>query len=53
MKWFSGLVTGFSRVLDQMAAFFLVVTMVLIVANILLRVIFKASFLVPMSMWAC
>ncbi|NLJ76763.1 MAG: TRAP transporter small permease [Peptococcaceae bacterium] len=42
MRWFSGLVTGFSRVLDQVAAFFLVVTMVLIVANILLRVVFKA-----------
>ena len=41
MKRFSGLVTGLSRILDQAAGFFLVATMVLIVANILLRVIFK------------
>jgi len=41
MKRFSGLVTGLSRVLDQAAGFFLVATMVLIVANILLRAIFK------------
>lgn len=42
MKMFSGLVTGFSRVLDQAAGFVLVVTMVLVVVNILLRTIFKA-----------
>ncbi len=42
MKMFSGLVTGISRVLDQVAGFFLVLTMVLIVVNILLRVILKA-----------
>ncbi len=42
MKMFSGLVTGLSRVLDQAAGFFLVTTMVLVVANILLRVIFKS-----------
>ncbi|TEB11961.1 TRAP transporter small permease [Pelotomaculum propionicicum] len=41
MKMFSGLVTGLSRVLDQAAGFFLVATMILIVVNILLRVIFK------------
>jgi TRAP-type C4-dicarboxylate transport system permease small subunit len=41
MKRFSQLVTGLSRLLDQAAGFFLVVTMVLIVANILLRAIFK------------
>ncbi len=42
MKRFSVLVTGLSRVLDQAAAFFLVATMLLVVVNILLRVLFKA-----------
>lgn len=42
MKMFSGLVTGLSRVLDQAAGFFLVTTMVLVVVNILLRVVFKS-----------
>ncbi|MDD2554144.1 MAG: TRAP transporter small permease [Desulfotomaculaceae bacterium] len=42
MKRFSVLVTGLSRVLDQVAAFFLVATMLLVVVNILLRVLFKA-----------
>ena len=42
MKKFSGLVTGLSRVLDQAAGFFLVATMVLVVVNILLRVVFKS-----------
>jgi TRAP-type C4-dicarboxylate transport system permease small subunit len=41
MKRFSSLVTALSRVLDQAAGFFLVATMVLIVVNILMRVIFK------------
>jgi TRAP-type C4-dicarboxylate transport system permease small subunit len=41
MKRFSDLVTGLSRLLDQAAGFFLVVTMVLIVVNVLLRAIFE------------
>jgi TRAP-type C4-dicarboxylate transport system permease small subunit len=41
MKRFSCLVTGLSRVLDQAAGFFLVVTMGLIVVNILMRTILK------------
>lgn len=42
MKYFSRLVTGLSRVLDQAAGFFLVATMVLIVVNIMMRVVFKS-----------
>ena len=45
MKQFTGLVTGFSRVLDRIAGLCLVSVMVLIVTNILFRVFLKRPIL--------
>lgn len=45
MNKFTGLVTGLSRLLDKIAGLCLVAVMALIVANILLRAIFKSPIL--------
>lgn len=45
MNRFTGLVTGTSRLLDQIAGWCMVAVMLLIVGNILLRVVFKSPIL--------
>lgn len=45
MKRFTGLVTSFSRTLDQLAGFCMVAVMMVVVGNVLLRAIFKSPIL--------
>ncbi|MEW5954262.1 MAG: TRAP transporter small permease [Bacillota bacterium] len=45
MRMFSGLVTEFSKVLDKLAGFCLVLLMALVVSNVVLRTVFKSPIL--------
>lgn len=45
MKGFSGFVVKLSSLMDKLAGFFLVASVLLIVVNIILRVVFKSPFL--------
>ena len=45
MKVFSGLVTEFSKLLDKLAGFCMVLLMLLVVSNVVLRAVFKSPIL--------